>query len=339
MKTHRKSIASSLFVALVACMAVAVGAATANAAALPGPLTGAGSTLVQPFVGVWNANTGNQVTYSGVGSGTGITQVSAGAVDFGASDAPMTADQWSKCAGCVMIPWALSATGVTYNLPGVSGLKLSPAVIAQMYQGQITSWDDARIKKLNPKISLPSTPVTPAYRSDGSGDTYAFTDFLSRSAPAWKSIGTGTQVQFPKGTGGKGNAGVAAVVKSTPGAIGYISVSYLITNKLPAVAVQNKGGKFVLPNLSAIKAAGAVVNKVPKNNILHIVAPKKKYKKAYPISTFTYVIVPKGSAKLATLKQFITYAITNGQKFGANLGFSPIPKIVVTSDKAALKKL
>src|SRR5262249_50882259 len=222
----------------------------------------------------------------------------ARAVDFGASDAPLTPAQAEKCKGCIQIPWALSATGIAFNLPGFRHINLTGPIVAGIYLGQITTWNAPAIAKLNKGVKLPAMKITPVFRSDGSGDTYAFTDYLSRISSSWRSsIGFATTVSFPAGVGGKGNQGVTALVASTPGSIGYITTSYIIAHHLNAAALQNAAGKFVFPNLKNIEQAGAAVKHVPANNEMHIVNPSRKYKAAYPISTFTYCIVPLGSPK------------------------------------------
>ena len=315
--------------ALIASMA---GGLTANASA-DGTLNGAGSSLIAPLMANWSADfkarTTAAVNYSAVGSGAGIAQISARTVDFGASDAPMTPQQFAGCNGCVQVPWALTATVIAMNVPGFKTLKLTGPVIAKIYLGQITNWSDPQIRKLNRGKSLPSLAITPVYRSDGSGDTYVITDYLSRISSQWKSqVGNATQVSFPKGTGGKGNDGVTAVVGSTSGAIGYVSAYYAIQHNLAVAALQNRAGRFVLPNLANIKAAAASVKRVPSNNEMHIVNPPRKAKLAYPMSTFTYAIVPTSSPNASALTKFVNYAVTLGQRFGPALDFQPIPKVV-----------
>jgi phosphate transport system substrate-binding protein len=182
--------------------------------------------------------------------------------------------------------------------------------------------------------------ITPIYRSDGSGDTYAFTNYLSKVSKYWKgNIGYSTTISFPAGLGAKGNLGVTQTVQATPGAIGYISASYLIAAKLHAAAIENEAKKFILPNLKNISAAAEMVKKVPANNELHIVDPPKKYTLAYPISTFTYCIVPHGAPKKGELEQFINYAMTTGQKYGPALDFAPLPKVVLDASKRAVTGL
>jgi phosphate transport system substrate-binding protein len=307
-------------------------------------LNGAGSTLVTPLVGKWSTDyqslTGNTVVYGGGGSGAGITQITANSVNFGASDAPLTAAQQAACPACKEIPWALTATGIAINIPGVRKLNLSPQVLAAIYLGAVTNWNDKSIAKLNKGTALPNLAITPVFRSDGSGDTYAFTDLESRASGSFKSrIGTGTSVSFPTGKGGKGNAGVAALVSSTPGALAYIAASYIIANGLNAAALQNRAGKFAYPNLRNISAAAAAFPKVPANLEEHIVFPPKKAKSAYPLCTYTYVIVRHDSPVKSVLQNFISYAIGRGQAFGAPLDFAPLPKAVFKADTKAVAAL
>jgi phosphate transport system substrate-binding protein len=334
----------------VSAAVLAVGASTgfistAVASAASGTLNGAGSTLVAPLEAEWasafNSKTGNTVNYNPVGSGTGIADISAGTVDFGASDAPLSASQAQGCHSCIQIPWALSATGVGYNVPGAGRkLHLTGPLLAQIYLGDITSWNDQRIAKVNKGVHLPNLKITPVFRSDGSGDTYAFTNYLTQISSAWKSkVGVGTSVSFPTGASGKGNSGVTAVLQGTPGSVAYIAVSYLIAHQLPAVAIQNRAGKFEYPNLTNIENAAAGVKHVPANMALSIVNPPKSAKIAYPISTFTYVIAPTTAAQGALLKSFVQYALGPGHAFGANLDFAPLPKVLVKADKAAANRL
>jgi phosphate transport system substrate-binding protein len=332
---------ATVLAGLVTGLTSTAGATTATSAA-GGTINGAGSTLVAPLMAQWKADfqgrTGNTVNYAAVGSGSGIAQITARTVDFGASDAPLTGSQRGACNRCYQIPWALTATGVAFHLNGIRKLKLSGPVLAKIFLGQITTWNDPAITKSNPGVSLPNLKITPAFRSDGSGDTYAFTDYLSRVSSQWRSqVGTSTQVSFPAGVGGKGNDGLTAIVNSTNGAISYISASYIIAHGLGAAAVQNRAGRYEYPNLANISAAAKGV-KIGRFNEMHIVNPPKKLKSAYPISTFTYVIVPKTTSKKSLLSQFILYAMGPGQKFGAALDFAPIPKNVLAAAKATTKQ-
>ena len=324
----------------LACLAPGL-ASPAGASAFS--LTGAGSTLIAPLEAHWaqdfEGKYPDKITYAPVGSGAGIAQISARSVDFGASDAPLTPAQAEACKECIQIPWALTATGIGFNLPGIRALRLTGPVLAQIFLGSITTWNAPAIATLNRGLKLPNLKITPVYRSDGSGDTYAFTNYLSSVSRTWKSqVGYATTVTFKAGVGGKGNSGVTALVSSTSGAIGYISASYLIEHGLPGAALQNAAGRFEYPNLGPIEEAAKSVKSVPANNELHIVNPPKKYKKAYPLATFTYAIVPKGASQKAALGSWIYYAMTAGQAFGAALDFAPIPKVVLNAGIKSVKE-
>ena len=307
-------------------------------------LVGAGSTLVAPLMAQWqgpySAAHGVTVTYGAIGSGGGIEQITAQTVDFGASDAPLSRDQAKACRGCVQLPWALAATTVSYNVPGLAKpLRLSGPVMADMYLGTIKTWNDQRIAHLNPDAKLPSTQIKPVYRTDASGDTYAFTSFLSRVSPAWKSkVGVGTSVSWPTGSGAPKNSGVTAAVQSTPGAVGYVAIGNAVGAKLTYADVQNQAGAFVEASTKTIAAAAQTAH-FGQDNSASIVDPPAAAKAGYPISTFTYVIVPRSSSKLSTLQSFLDYAVTKGQSFAPALEFAPLPKNVVAKDKAIIKGL
>jgi phosphate transport system substrate-binding protein len=241
----------------------------------------------------------------------------------------------------VQIPWVLSSTAVLYNLPNVpNNLKLTGPIIADIYLGKITQWNAAAIKKLNPKVNLPSTKITPVWRSDGSGTTYNFTDYLSSASREFKSrVGFSTQVNFPAGVGGRGSSGVAGVVKNTSGAIGYADVAYALANRIQFASVQNRDGKFVTPGLRAIAAAASLIKKVPANNEMHIVNPPKGNPLAYPISTFSYVLLPLKTDKGPELRRFVYYALTQGQRLGPRLLFVPIPKVVFVAANRTLARV
>jgi phosphate transport system substrate-binding protein len=318
---------------------------------MAGTLNGAGSTLVAPLENEWATGfknaTGNTVNYAGVGSGTGITDISKRIVDFGASDAPLTSAQASTCTvsgvGCVEIPWALSATGIGYNLPGIgNGLKLTGKILSEIYLGQITTWNNSAITKINKGVHLPNLKITPVFRSDGSGDTYAFTNYLSDINSAFASkVGYATTVTFPasNGVGSKGNSGVATTVENTSGAIGYISASYLIAQKISTAKVQNNKGNYEYPGLNNIANAASKVTGIPAGG-LHIVNPPKSEKIAYPISTFTYAIVPSNGGNNASLLQsFLTYAVTTGRNFGLGIDFAPIPSVIQHADESLISGL
>ena len=333
-----------LATSVVVAGAFASAASPASQRAADTKITGAGSSFVFPLVSQWipalGPALGIDLTYAAVGSGAGIAQITARTVDFGASDAPMSPDQFSACKGCVQIPWALAATSIPYNVPGLKKrVRLTGAVIASIYLGKITQWNDKALQKLNPGAGLPATKITPVYRSDNSGTSYNFTDYLASVSPEWKSkIGVGVNASWPTGIGGKGSSGVAGVISRTEGAIGYVDIAYALSNKLQVAAVQNKAGTFADPGLRGIAAAGATVTKVPSNNELHIVNPPASQKLAYPICTFTYVILPTKTAKAAELRKFVFWALTKGQPYGPKLLFVPIPlPVLAASEKTLLQ--
>jgi phosphate transport system substrate-binding protein len=308
-------------------------------------LVGAGSTLVAPLVAQWQSPfqnlSGVGVTYGAIGSGGGIQQITSRTVDFGASDAPLSSDQAKACHGCVQIPWALAATTLSYNVPGVSKpLRLTGPVIAGMFLGRIKTWNDPSIRKLNPGANLPSTAVTPVYRSDASGDTYAFTDYLSQVSPAWRSKvgGASTSANWPTGTGATKNSGVAAVIERTPGSIGYTAIGEAVGDKLHYALVQNRGRAFVKPSTQTI-AAAAQTAQFKKDGSASVVDPPASAKNAYPISTFTYVIVPASPPQKSLLKQWILFALGTGQKYASALDFAPLPAAIVAQSKIAVNRL
>ena len=336
---HCKRLVCVSAAAVLASMATGV-----TASAMAASLSGAGSTLVAPLEAKWAAgfaSTGNSVNYSAVGSGTGITDITDNLVDFGASDAPLTPAQQSGCPTCVQIPWALSATAVGFHLKGISTLKLTGKVLAEIYLGQITNWDNSQIRALNAGVKLPDLHIDVIFRSDGSGDTYAFTQYLSDISHTWAhKAGYGTAVSFPTGVGGKGNGGVTAILTNSNGGIAYIAASYLLQfGGLGAAEIANAAGNFEYPNLKNITNAADSVHTTPASNALSIVDPPKSAKIAYPISTFTYVIVPKDTGKSSLLTSWILYALTTGQEFGNRIDFPRIPSIVLKRAESTLASL
>ena len=301
-------------------------------------LCGAGSTLVAPIEAEWQAAfdsaTGDTVTYNAVGSGTGYTDISKGLVDFGASDAPLSSYS-NVPSNLVQIPWAISAVGISYHLAGIPKLHLTGSVVSAIYLGQIKNWDDPAIKRLNPKTRLPNLAITPFHRSDGSGTTYVFTKYESEVSSGFRSqIGNSTTVSWPAGPGAKGNTGMAQAVSQTNGAIAYIEVAYLIADRLPAAAVKNAAGRWIVPNLPAISAAANTVHSVPGNNELNITNPGRRAKSAYPISGYTYAFVPTNAPQGALIRQFIDYCVTGGQQFSPRLDYVPIPGFVRSRDES-----
>jgi phosphate transport system substrate-binding protein len=338
------AVAAGLIAAIAAAAVTVPGADARPARSAAETISGAGATFPAPLIAVWQQEyKGGTVNYNPIGSGGGIAAITGRTVDFGASDAPLTPDQFAACQGCVQIPWVLSATAVLYNLPGVkNNIHLSGRVIADMFLGNITKWNDPKITKLNKGVDLPGTDITPVFRSDGSGTNYNFTDYLSQVDQEFKSkVGFGTSVNWPKGVGGRGSSGLAGIVTRTPGAIGYADVAYALKNKIQFAAVQNKSGKYALPGLRGITSASLADKKFSSTNELSIVNPPrgKLFTNAYPICTYSYVILPLKTSKASALKQFVSWAITDGQKFGPKLIFKEIPGYVLTRDKAQLKRV
>ena len=338
--------------ALLAIAALAlVTAAAAGARHSATVINGAGSTFVFPLVSTWTPALGTAfdytIQYSAIGSGGGIQAITNRSVDFGASDAPLTSDQFAACNGCVQIAWALAGTSIPYNIPGLTlpkntNLHLSGEVIAKIYMGQITNWNDPAIKALNPKATLPDLKITPVYRTGNSGTTYNFTDYLSSVSSTWKSqVGTGQSVNWPAGTGASGSAGVAGVVANTPGAMCYVDTAFALSSHLRFAAIKNAAGNFINPSIRNVAAAGNAVTSVPANGELHIVNPPKKMATAYPIATYTYIILPTKSAHATELRKMVFWALTQGQasKYTAKLWFAPIPKVVLVASEKALKQI
>jgi phosphate transport system substrate-binding protein len=336
-----------LTIILAAVTAALVAVAAATARSTDTTITGAGSSFVSPLVSAWTPAVGSafgySLQYSPVGSGAGIAAITNRQVDFGASDAPLTPDQFSACKGCVQIPWALSATSIAYNVPGAPvHVRLDGKTLAKIFLGQITNWNDAAIKALNPGASMPDLKITPIFRSDGSGTTYNFTDYLSAVSSEWKSkVGNSTSVSFPAGIGARGSSGVAGLVSRTEGGITYVDVAFALKNHIKFAAVRNNAGKFLFPSLRRIQAAAQAFTKVPANNEVHIVNPPKSATYAYPISTYTYVILPQQTPRSAELRKLVFWALTQGQKaqFTAKLLFVPLPKPVLVASEKTLKTI
>jgi phosphate transport system substrate-binding protein len=317
-------------------------AATASAA--PILITGAGATFPNPLYSKWFSDYNKlhpdiRFNYQSIGSGGGIQQFTAGTVDFGATDAPMSADEQAKAADAVHIPTVLGAVVVTYNAP-IQGLRLTPAVLADIFLGKTTKWNDPKIAAVNPGTSLPDAAIAVVRRSDGSGTTYVFTDYLSKVSPEWKEkAGTGKSVSWPVGLGGKGNEGVTGLVKQTPGSIGYVELAYANQNKLPTALLQNKDGNFVAPSIAATSAAAAGVT-IPADYKVSVTNASGK--DAWPIASFTYLLVHKDAkdkAKGDELVKFLWWAIHDGQATAAPLEYAPLPGPVVKMLEKTVQEL
>lgn len=310
-------------------------------------LTGAGATFPYPLYSKWMSeynriNPNIRINYQSIGSGGGIRQVVAGTVDFGASDAPMKAEEAKGAPGKLWhIPATIGAVVITYNVPGVTqNLKLTADTVVAIFMGEIKKWSDPKIAEHNPGVKLPDQNIAVVYRSDGSGTTAVFTDYLAAVSPAWKEkVGAGKSVKWPVGLGAKGNEGVTGQVKTTPGSIGYIELAYATQNKLPTAELQNKAGKFVAPSQDAVSAAAASVE-MPDELYTSIVNANGDA--AYPIAAYTYLLVyedTKDATKGEALAKFLWWAVHDGQKFANALDYAPLPEPVIKKVEARLKTL
>ena len=321
---------------------VLAGAATLGTAlASAGTLNGAGSTLIAPleqeWATSWQDGTGNILSYAPIGSSGGIARISGRLVDFGTSEAPLSPADAAGCNGCVQIPWALSAVAVPFNLAGVTRLRLTGRVLAAIYLGRITSWNSPSIRKLNPGVELPTETITPVHQGDGAGASFAFSGYLSRVSPSWASkVGSSTTITWPTGVAATDDAQMMAAVASTPGAIGYTGASYAVSRELAVAAIRNAAGRFEYPNGVNIENAARSVTTVPADNALDIVDPPAQHRIAYPISTFSYVIVPTTTVQSELLKSFIGFALNEGQSFDGALDFAPLPAVVRSAAERAL---
>ena len=318
-------------------------------------LNGAGATFPYPMYSKWfseyhKAHPDIQFNYQSIGSGGGIRQVLAQTVDFGASDGPMTDEQLSQAKTKILhIPTVLGAVVPAYNVPGVTGeLKFTPEALAGIFLGKITSWNDPAIAKANPGVNLPNQTIIVIHRSDGSGTTYIFSDYLAAVSPSWASdLGKGKEIKWPVGLGGKGNDGVSGQVKMTPGSIGYVELAYAKQNKLPFAvikitygSVKNAAGSFVNATLESVTAAAASAKNMPPDFRVSITnAPGKD---AYPISSFTWLLIPeksKEASKGKILADFLTWMVDDGQKMTSELAYAPLPESVASKVKGVIKQV
>jgi phosphate transport system substrate-binding protein len=309
-------------------------------------INGAGATFPQPLYSRWfsdyrKIDTSVAINYQGVGSSGGIRQLLAGTVDFGASDEPMTIEESSKTKSPVHhIPMAMGAVALSYNLPDKPDLKLTPELVADLFFGTIKKWNDPKIVAANPGINFPDLPVTIAYRSDGSGTTAVMTEYLSAVSPAWKAkAGQGKSVKWPVGVGGKGNAGVAGVIKQNPGTLGYVELVFAVSNDLPVAAIKNAAGQFVKPSVAAVTAAARAKVKdiIAADFKLSIINASGK--EAYPVSSMTWILVPESmpTAKSVPFVAFMKWALgDNAQKTAESLHYAALPKEIRT---AALERI
>jgi phosphate transport system substrate-binding protein len=332
-------------------MTIALGALAAVAAALS--LTGAGATFPYPMYSKWFSDYHKmhgdiEINYQSIGSGGGIKQITEGTVDFGASDGPMNDEQLAefktkrKC-DLLHFPTVMGAVVPTYNIPGVTGeLNFTPEALAGIYLGKITKWNDPAIAGANPGVKLPNSDIVVVHRSDGSGTTFIWVDFLAKVSPEWKTkVGVKTSVNWPVGLGGKGNEGVSGQVKQTENSIGYVELIYAIQNKMPYGKVKNPAGVFVKADLASVTAAaaGAAANMPEDFRVSITNAPGKA---SYPISSFTWLLVPnrfQDAAKKKAVMEFLTWMLGPGQKMTEALSYAPLPKVVVAKEMKAISKI
>ena len=304
-------------------------------------INGAGATFPYPIYGKWfeefrQKNPSIEINYQSKGSGAGIAQLTEGTVDFGASDMPMKDEQIAALkVKALHFPTVLGGLVPTYNLPGLADLKFSSEMLAGIFLGKITKWNDAKVAKANPGIKLPATDIIVVHRSDGSGTTFVFTDYLSKISPEWKAgPGANTSIKWPTGVGQQGNEGVAGMVKQTPGAVGYVELIYALKNKMEYGSVQNAAGVYLKANLESVTAAaaGAAKNMPADFRVSITNAPGKD---AYPIASFTWLLIPsqiQDAQKRTALVSFLKWMLADGQKDCAALGYAPLPKEVVARE-------
>ncbi len=330
-----------------AVVTLAIGGAAAVAAQTT--INGAGATFPYPIYSKWfseyhKLNPTIQINYQSLGSGAGIRQLTSRTVFFGATDGPMTPDQMQSAPGKILhLPTVLGAVVPVYNIPGVSNeLKFTGAVLADIFLGRITKWNDPAIAGLNSGVNLPATDIVVVHRSDGSGTTYIWVDYLAKVSPDFrKSVGVATSVKWPTGVGGKGNEGVSSMVSQTPGALGYVELIYALQNKITYGAVQNSSGAFVRATVDAVTAAAsAAVAQMPPDFRVSITNPPGK--EAYPIASFTWLLLyenPQDKAQSKIMVDFMKWALTDGQKFARELGYAPLPQSLVDMEMKALQKI
>jgi phosphate transport system substrate-binding protein len=332
----------------ITAMALVVAGWLVQPAAAQTLINGAGATFPYPIYSKWfdeyvKVDPEVRFNYQSIGSGGGIKQISSRTVDFGASDGPMTDEQLKQApAPLIHIPTVLGAVVATYNLPGAPTLKFTPDVIADVFLGKVTKWNDPRIAATNAGIALPDQPILVVHRSDGSGTTYIWVDYLSKVSPEWqKKVGKGTSVNWPVGLGGKGNEGVAGQVKNTPGALGYVELAYAVKNKLPVAAVKNAAGKFVEPTIASTTAAAAGAAKSMPDDF-RVSLTNAPGDDSYPIASFTWLLVYKDQpheVKGRALVKFLWWMSHEGQKYAADLLYAPLPQEVVKQIEGKVRQI
>lgn len=345
-----KSLRTSVIVLLASFALFALACSGGNGPAGTGgniTLQGAGATFPNPLYQKWVSEYGKlhtnvRIDYQSIGSGGGIKQIQEQTIDFGASDAPMSDNDLKAAPAEILhIPTVLGAVVITYNLTSIAQpLRFSPDVIADIFLGKITKWDDARIKQDNPGVSLPAADITTVHRSEGSGTSFVFTDYLAKVSPEWKTkVGTDKSPKWPVGQGGKGNEGVTGQIKNQPNTIGYVELAYAVQNKLPVALLKNANGKFVEPSIDAVTAAAASASGQTPDD-LRVSITNAAGDSVYPISSYTYILAykdQKNAEKGKALVEFLWWAIHDGEQFAKDLQYSPLPAEIVTRTEAKIK--
>ena len=349
LRHHVSRRALRLGVATVTAVVTVTSSLAPSASALT-VINGAGSTFDQPFFNLGfyeyqkTVNHGTSVNYASIGSGGGEQQIEQNTVSFGATDVPMMASDLAQATGgpIVQVPVALGGEAISYNVPGISNhLHITGPVLAEIYMGKITNWDDNTLDKLNPGVNFPNQPIVVVHRSDGSGTSYAFTNYLADVSPTWKSqVGIGKTVNWPTGVGGKGNEGVAGLVKDTPGSIGYVELNYALVNNFQFMALQNPMGSYVLPSLASTAAEAALLPKVSSTNFA--IVDLKGNKSAYPLATYSWAVLYKNQKNgqlgtaLVDVLEWLTHA---GQKWAGSLQYVPLPAAVQALAQSSLLQI
>lgn len=347
-------------IAILSTMVVSAIASQKSFAQAQVTINGAGATFPFPLIDTWRVayqkvHPNVNINYQSIGSGGGVKQFTAKTVDFGASDAPLTDQEQKAAPGAVQIPETIGSVVVAYNLPGIASkaLKFTGPILADIFQGKITKWNDPQIKTLNPGVNLPNTNIAVVHRSDGSGTTFVWTSYLSKSSPSWnQTIGASKSVPWPVGIGAPGNEGVANTIKGSPNTIGYVELNYALTTGIPYALIKNLAGQFVAPSLNSTQAAvanSAIVKSLPAGDqswakVQMLNSPGSN---TYPVASFTYLLLPKDMStnpsldqtKAKALVDFISWAITDGQKLASKLGYVPLPAEVVKHDQDTLKSI
>ncbi|MGB7954722.1 MAG: phosphate ABC transporter substrate-binding protein PstS [Candidatus Nitrosopolaris sp.] len=360
MRFRNKSLVGLIVVTMLSTMIISVTASTKSYAQGQVTINGAGATFPFPLIDTWRVDYQKikpnvNINYQSIGSGGGVKQFTAKTVDFGASDAPLSATERQAAPGAVQIPETIGSVAIAYNIPGIptKTLKFTGPVLADIFMGKITRWNDPQIQALNPGVSLPAANIVVVHRSDGSGTTFVWTSYLSKASPSWnQTIGASKSVPWPIGIGAPGNEGVASAIKGSPNTIGYIELNYALTTGIPYALIKNAAGNFIDPSLNSTQAAvtnSPIANSLPAGDqswtkVSLLNSPGSN---TYPIATFTYLLLNKDlstnprldQTKAKALVDFISWAITDGQKVAPNLGYVPLPAAIVKHDQDTLKSL